>query len=387
MKRAIVSGTVFIASLMGQAAFGTTYTVSSFTDLSNAISLADLQSGGTINVAPGIYTGGSLPNITASMTIELDPSYGAAEGAAQLDTTPTGEKGILTVPSGVSDVDLTVSGLTFENASISEADGGNGAGIRDQSSGPSSLTVVDSIFSGNQEGILTGDGSPAQDALLDVSISGSIFANNGNSDGFEHGIYIFGQSLTVTDSTFCGTIGGHDIKSRTATTTISDTALYDGAADPNFAACNIGSSSYAVDAPNGGALTLNNDLLAQGTGSPNTAIVSYGEEGLLFANNSFVVSSDTFTSSISGTGIQELSDGSATCLVPVQLSSTTFDSNLVPINPANCVVNVAPQPVNEPSTGWVSCAAFLGMLYFAYRRRRSYLIEANAAWTAPQPLI
>lgn len=313
----------------------TPFYVDNFSQLSSAIKSADLAPGSTIFLAPGTYSGGALPLITASMTLELDPAFHAAAGAAILKTTPTNSKGLLTVPT-VANVNLTVNGLTFENAAISATLGGNAAGIRYQGTGASNLTVLNSTFLHNQDGILTGNGLPAQQQQLVVSITDSLFADNGGANGMEHGIYILGHSLDVSGSTFCGTIGGHDIKSRTAITTVSNSYLYDGLAPSSQPLCSAGSTSYAVDAPNGGLLTLASDLLSQGSKSPNTAIVSYGEEGLRYTSNAFIVSGDVFRSTISGRAIQELANGTPTCLTPVQISTTTFSSNLKPVVPAGC---------------------------------------------------
>ena len=309
--------------------------VDNFSELSSAIKSANSAPGTIIYLAPGTYSGGALPLITASMTLQLDPAFHAAAGAAILKTTPTNSKGLLTVAT-VANANLTVNGLTFENASISATLGGNAAGIRDQATGSSSLTVLNSTFLHNQDGILTGNGLPAQQQQLVVSITNSLFANNGGANGNEHGIYILGHSLDISGSTFCGTIGGHDVKSRTAITTVRNSNLYDGLAPSSQPLCSAGSTSYAVDAPNGGMLTLAGDLLSQGSKSPNSAIVSYGEEGLLYTNNAFVASGDFFKSTISGRAIQELARGTPTCLAPVQLSSTTFSSNLKPVVPSGC---------------------------------------------------
>jgi hypothetical protein len=327
---AVVASTVFAIPVQATPIY-----VDNFSELSSAIKLANSTPGSIIYLAPGTYSGGALPLITASMTLQLDPAFHAAAGAAILKTTPTNSKGILTVPT-VANVNLTVNGLTFENASISATLGGNAAGIRDQATGASNLTVLNSTFLHNQDGILTGNGLPAQQQQLVVSIANSLFANNGGANGMEHGIYIFGHSLNISGSTFCGTKGGHDVKSRTAITTISNSSLYDGLAPSSQPLCSAGTSSYAVDAPNGGLLTLTGDLLSQGSGSPNRAIVSYGEEGLRYTNNAFTVSGDFFKSTISGRAIQELANGTPTCLVPVQLSNTTFSSNLQPVVPAGC---------------------------------------------------
>src|SRR4051812_27854538 len=114
------------------SSYGSVLYATDFGELSNAISTANADPGSTIYLAPGVYSGGALPNILADLTLALDPSYGQPAGSAILDTTPTGKKGLLTIPFPLSSVDLTVDGLTFRNASISANDGGNAAGIRDQ---------------------------------------------------------------------------------------------------------------------------------------------------------------------------------------------------------------------------------------------------------------
>ena len=358
--------------------------VDNFSELSSAIKSANSAPGSIIYLAPGTYSGGALPLITASMTLQLDPAFHAAAGAAILKTTPTNSKGLLTVPT-VANVNLTVNGLTFENASISATLGGNAAGIRDQATGASSLTVLNSTFLHNQNGILTGNGLPIQQQQLVVKITNSLFANNGGANGMEHGLYISGHSVDISGSTFCGTIGGHDIKSRTAITTVSSSNLYDGLAPSSQPLCSAGSTSYAVDAPNGGLLTLANDLLSQGSNSPNKAIVSYGEEGLRYTNNAVVASGDFFKSTISGRAIQELALGTPTCLTPVQFSSTTFSSNLTPITPAGCSstfsspavsrVLEASLTVDEPKDLALFIVAVLFLLISSNRHRSTKRLE------------
>ncbi len=342
--------------------------VSNFTELSAAIDSANLDSGSTIYLAPGTYSGGALPFITASTIFQLDPAFNAPAGAAILNTLPTGSKGLLTVDT-VANVNLTVDGLTFQNASISAGLGGNAAGIRYQGSGATLLEVSNSIFLNNQDGILTGTGAPPDQEQLAVTISNSLFANNGAPDGSEHALYIFGHSLDVSGSTFCGTIGGHDIKSRAAITTITDSFLYDGAIAPGQPLCGAGSTSYAVDAPNGGQLTLTNNLLVQGDQTQNSAMVSYGEEGLLYANNSLIASGDIFSSTINGRGIQEFSGSTPTCVTPVQLSNTSFSANLVPVTPAGCVSVSPPVQLDEPDNLAMMLASLLFAISLARWRR------------------
>lgn len=340
--------------------------VDDFNQLATAINTANLDAGSTILLAPGLYSGGALPFITASMTFQLDPAFNAPAGSAVLNTDPAGSKGILTVPGGTG-INLTVDGLTFENAAISSALGGNAAGIRYQGAGAATLTVMNSLFLGNQDGILTGTGVSPQLEQLAVSISHSLFANNGGADGLEHGIYVFAQSLQVSDSTFCGTIGGHDIKSRAAVTSISGSFLYDGFAPSGQPQCTAGSTSYAVDTPNGGQLSVTDTLISQGDQSQNSAMLSYGEEGLLFASNSVTISGDSFLSTINGRGIQELAGGTPTCLTPVQLSDTGFSSNLTRVSPAGCEITLV--SVDEPQNLAVFLAVLALMSSFLYSPR------------------
>lgn len=348
---------------------------SNFSELSSAINAANLDPGSTIYLAPGTYSGGELPNILASLSIFLDPAFGAPAGSAILNTTPTGKKGLLTVPSGFSNINLSVDGLTFQNATISDADGGNAAGIRFQSSGPSSLLVTNSTFLGNQNGILTGFGAPLVDEQLMVSISNSLFANNGSPGGFTHGIYIFGQSLEVTNSIFCGTVAGHDIKSRSAVTTVTGSSFYDGIAGPD-SRCGIGSASYSIDLPNGGQGTLDGNSFFQGPDGENFAIISYGAEGIAYPTNTLSVTDSLFQSTISGIGIQELTNGVPTCITPVQLANNVFSANLTPVVPANCVAGPDPDPdpdptpVDEPPTAWLMMLVLTGLAWRHHRRSR-----------------
>ena len=232
-----------------------------------------------IRVMPGTYTN-DFPYVTRPMTIEVDPN--SAGGPVVLNATVAlpNQKGIiLTVAS------LTVNGLTFTGAQIDNSLGGNGAGIRDQNTAPgATLTILNSTFAGNQEGILTG-----ANADQTVTVMNSSFVNNGNPDinYFQHALYVGAAgSLTVSNSLFCGQLIGHNIKSRGQVTTISANQIYDGAANATLG-CNAGSSSLAIDVPNGGVASISGNQIIQGATSQNNKMVDYGEEGLAYGNNSW----------------------------------------------------------------------------------------------------
>jgi hypothetical protein len=169
-----------------------------------------------------------------------------------------------------TDSSLTVNGLTFQGAAIPSSDGGNGAGIRDQSNDATSLVVENSKFVGNQEGILTGSDSGSTH-LDQVTISNTRFINNGNPDpsAFQHALYVGdAASLTVTGSLFCGQIIGHDIKSRAAQTTVTGSTMFVGTNSGAPAACNVGSASLAIDMPNGGQGKIDVDQILPGRRQP-----------------------------------------------------------------------------------------------------------------------
>jgi hypothetical protein len=280
-----------------------------------------------IQVMPGTYTN-DFPYVTRPMTIEVDPNF-AGQAVVLNATVPLpNEKGII-----LTEASLTVNGLTFTGAQIDNSLGGNGAGIRDgNTAAGASLTVLNSTFIGNQEGILTGD-----DTGETITVMNSQFINNGNPDSnfFQHGLYVNnGGSLTVSNSLFCGQLIGHDVKSRAAVTIVSGNQLYDGAANP-AAGCRQGSSSLAVDVANGGAASITGNQIVQGPGSPNFKMVDYGEEGLIYTNNSLVVSGNSFTSggTPSATAIYD------PACVAAQLSNNTFSDTITAIvDPPNCAV-------------------------------------------------
>ena len=71
---------------------------------------------------------------------------------------------------------------------------------------------------------------------LDVVLTNNVFINNGNGNtsSLTHGVYIGGgnNSLTAIGNEFCGTIVGHNIKSRAMVTIIEITRSMPGRPTP-----------------------------------------------------------------------------------------------------------------------------------------------------------
>ena len=321
-----------IIMLGAHAAFAATVSLSVgsgglYRTISAAVAAADADTNASdyyiINVAPGTYTN-DFPLVTRPMTIQ---SNAVGRSVILNATIPLpNEKGII-----LNFSNLIIDGLTFQGAEISNALGGNGAGIRDQNPEvPATLIVKNSSFINNQEGILTGYNSSQS-----ISIINSTFKNNGNPNinYFQHGLYVnYAGSLSVTSSVFCGQLIGHDIKSRAMMTSVADNQLYDGEADPAIG-CRAGSSSLAIDVPNGGIVTISGNAITQGTASPNYKMVDYGEEGLLYSSNSLLASDNDFRNigSNPATGIYD-----PDC-VAVQSVGNTFTNIIAPVDPASCV--------------------------------------------------
>ncbi len=228
-----------------------------------AAAIAASQSGDRIRVDAGIYTN-DFAHITTNVSLI------SVGGLVHINATvpPPDGKAIFTI-----DANVKINGFEFSGAAVAD---NNGAGIRAQSG---DLTLTNCWFHDNQEGILT-HADPASDVVID----NCEFGFNGDGSGFTHGVYANGiKSLTITDSYFHDTSVGHEIKSRAATTTVSNNRIQDQA----------GSSSYSIDTPNGGNVSITGNVIEQGPFSENPYIIAYGEEGLWYASNSLLIDSNT----------------------------------------------------------------------------------------------
>lgn len=226
------------------------------------------HAGDTVEIAPGTYYDCAVWT-KDHLTIE-----GTGPGVVLTDKACQG-KAIFVIHAN----DVTVKNITLQRARVAD---GNGAGIRAEGI---NLTVENSKFINNQEGILAGTNPTSS-----IIIRNSEFDHNGtcsNPGGCAHGIYVNNIALLrIERSRFFDTQTGHHIKSRAARTELIDNHIEDG---PD------GTASYEVDIPNGGALVMTGNVLEKGPKNQNhSAAVMIGEEGvsqptpeLLFKNNAF----------------------------------------------------------------------------------------------------
>ena len=173
----------------------------------------------------------------------------------------------------ISGDNIVVEGIAFAGAALPNR---IGAGIRAQGV---NLTVRNCRFVENQLGLLA---NPI--AASTIVIETSAFLRNGPS----HGVYAneIGR-LVIHDSLFREHRIRHPIKSRAFRTEVTGSIIEDG---------DHGSSSYLVESPNGGTVTIIGNTLHKGPGTdnPGTAI-SIGAEGNLHASNGILIADNLFT--------------------------------------------------------------------------------------------
>ncbi|WP_235692814.1 right-handed parallel beta-helix repeat-containing protein [Deinococcus aquaedulcis] len=210
------------------------------------------RDGDTVRVDPGTYTNDFF-EVNTRITIE------STSGLARLVATvsPPNGKAIIT-----TNTDVTLRGLELTGAKVADR---NGAGVRYQGG---HLVIEDSYLHGNENGLLANNAP-----LGSIRILRSEFARNGLGDpGQTHNLYVgeVGQ-LTFDRSYSHSAAVGHEFKSRARSTTITNSRLFDLQ----------GTASYSIDVPNGGTLTVTGNVIEQGAQSQNSAILTYGTEGLL----------------------------------------------------------------------------------------------------------
>ena len=301
-------------------------------DFASLGALANAQIAGNtyvVTIVPGAY-------VDDFAVFQADTVLNGAGVTEIADTQPPNLKGLFTTTFS-----LTVNGMALvalPGFGIDSSLGGNAALIREQSNGATQLNLNDAVIEGGQMGILTGSDSGATH-LDQVTITNTRFVNNGNPDpaAFGHALYVGdAASLTVVNSLFCGQLIGHDIKSRAAMTVVGGSLLFVGSNQGADPACNIGSASLAIDAPNGGQVFIYSNQIFQDDANQNGSLIRFGEEGVVFADNSLNVTNTAFTNY--GVRPSIAIDELSSCITPViGVDTDTFVNIAVPVNPPSCV--------------------------------------------------
>lgn len=225
--------------------------------------------GDIVRIDPGIYVDCAI--VTANrLVIE---GTGPDARAVMAEKVCNG-KGILITNGN----DITIRNITLRNARVAER---NGAGIRAQGG---NLTIDHVRFIENENGILAGDLPGANMLIRD-----SVFERNGTcAKACAHGVYV-GRlaSLTIENSQFSATNEGHHVKSRAARLVVTGSDFADGAE---------GRSSYAIEAPNGGAVLVRGNRIQKGPKSENQiGAVVIGLGGVTQPTPAILVEDNVFT--------------------------------------------------------------------------------------------
>ncbi|MEX2616429.1 MAG: right-handed parallel beta-helix repeat-containing protein [Alphaproteobacteria bacterium] len=220
----------------------------SFSTLSGAVGAS--QDGDTIFIRAGVYANDFA-------TINHPLSIIGVGGMAHLtaSTEISNGKAIL-----VTNADTVIENLEFSGAAVADR---NGAGIRQQSG---DLTVRDSYFHNNENGILSASNSTSQ-----IAIENSTFDRNGNGTNSTHHLYIGRvESLTVTDSTFTEARDVTHIQSRAFSTTVANSTFDDTG----------GTASYLINLPNAGEGVITGNTLVYSETAGNRVAINYGTASL-----------------------------------------------------------------------------------------------------------
>ncbi len=206
--------------------------------------LAAIKPGQTLEIGPGIYN--------SPLVIRVDQITILGYGRVLL------ERGLAEGKANIVIKSNNVQVRNLECQLISAPDG-NGACIRLEGN---NIFVEHVYFHDSDQGILTGS-NPGL-----VHIRDSRFERLGLR-GQAHGIYIGGGKLLVENSLFLSSKDeGHEIKTRAQTSTIVNTVI---------ASLNS-RDSRLIDVPNGGSLTVEGCLLAEGQNSSNGDMIGFALE-------------------------------------------------------------------------------------------------------------
>jgi hypothetical protein len=242
MKRSLLALALFAAPAFAQSSAPFTVNGQGFATLQEAVSSIRLGTA-TILIAPGTYRQCAV-QAGGHITFKA-----VKPGTAIFEKVACEDKAALVLRGQGSVVD----GLVFRGYRVSD---GNGAGIRTEMG---DLTVTNAMFLDSQEGILGGE--PTGQKIL---IDRSTFAGLGQCDespGCSHAIYLANKgSVTITNSRFERGTGGHYVKLRVPTVSITDNSFDDTAGRK---------TNYMIDLPEGATGLIARNTFVQGRNKEN----------------------------------------------------------------------------------------------------------------------
>lgn len=198
---------------------------------------------GTIRIAPGYHRDCAVQTAGRIAFVAAEPGRAIFDGV-----TCEGKAALVLRGAGAR-----VDGIVFQNMRVPD---GNGAGIRLETG---DLDVMNAMFRGSEQGILTAD-----DADAALTIDRSTFSRLGRCDrglSCAHSVYtgIYGR-VTVTRTRFEKGSGGHYLKTRAIAVDVSDNSFDDTQGT---------GTNYMIDLPSGSVGRIANNLFVQGRDKEN----------------------------------------------------------------------------------------------------------------------
>ena len=264
-----------------------------------------VQDGDTIYIDGGIYANDATKWINKNLKF-----IGLGTGASRTILQYTGDipngKGIFVFETPGTCDNPYLENIVFDGAQVSDANGGNGAGIRCQAN---NITVNKCKFTNCQNGILEGNVSIT---TSNVIIQNSEFQNNGYQlqndptySGFEHNIYISASAdtLMVENCYFHHPRGqANSLKTRAQRSYILYNLIDEEA---------TGYGSWELNIAQGGLNVIIGNVIIQGSSGANHGIIGYDAatnvlEDFYFTNNTVInkyAGNITFFNTIPASGI------------------------------------------------------------------------------------
>ena len=278
-----------------------------------AAAVAAARNGDTVSVQAGTYTN-DVATVRTNITLVASGGQVVLLGTNALASGTA----LLTVAATA-----TVNGFVFADAHSAD---GTAAGLL-QTAG--ALTVVNSLFTGNQNGLVSTAGTTAT-----VSIQGSEFAGNGNGTGFSANVSVGAiQSLNIANSYVHDAAGGDEVKSLARNTTVSNSRIEDNAA----------AAGSVLNLPDGGTVSVQGSVLEHGAHSTAAAAIRFGG-GTTYANSSLSVGGNTLVTDKPGALLVQNTTPAAASITSNQLwgfTGTAVNSGLAVMS-ANTVAATRP---------------------------------------------
>ncbi len=246
-----------------------------------------VQDGDTIYIDAGIYANDATKWTKKDLKF-IGLGTGVNRTVLQYSGDIANGKGIFVFESPGNSDNPYLENIVFDGAQVSDANGGNGAGIRFQAN---NITVNNCKFTNCQNGILEGNASVS---TSNVTILNSEFENNGyqqqnNStfSGYEHNIYINASTdtLLVQNCYFHHPRGqANSLKTRAQRSYILYNLIDEEA---------TGYGSWEINIAQGGLNIIMGNIIIQGAAGANHGIVGYDAatnalKDFYFVNNTVI---------------------------------------------------------------------------------------------------